>query len=864
MIDTEADSDRPFLSLAPAARSRYKWLVVFAAGLTLVYIGATVWMALVAYRDFGASLSPLSRFTEASAVIGELDEAMTMSARMAAATGDHQWEDRYRQLEPKLDAAIQQARTDAPGAFAGDGARQADEANRALVAIEHRALELTRLGQRSAASALLSSADYHSAKATYADGLRRIRSALGASSSVQLTSLRLHVKWSLVAAAAALPILVIAWIGAVRAERGYAAARRAAESDLRASETRYRSLFQSNPQPMWVYDPATLRFLTVNDAAVENYGYSHDEFLAMTIADIRPPEDLPRLRETVAHAAKQGFDASGIWSHRKRDGTFIDVDIRSHKVDFLGRPAKLVLAHDVTEQRRAEAATRLQSAALNAAANAIVITDRHGSIDWVNPAFTSLTGYALDEALGRNPRELVKSGVHDRAFYTDLWKTILAGDVWRGEMTNRRKDGTLYVVEETITLVKDASGATSHFIAIKRDLTAEKQLQAQFLQVQKMETVGRLAGGIAHDFNNLLTVINGTADLASARLAEDDPLRADLKDIHEAGERAAALTRQLLAFSRKQIMNPIVLDLRAVVADMRSMLQRLIGEDVELVVVASEGAGRVKADLGQIQQVVLNLAVNARDAMPAGGTLTIEIRDVDVGLEDVATHPASRPGPRVMLAVSDSGVGMDDTTRLRVFEPFFTTKQSGQGTGLGLATVYGIVTQSGGSIRVDSQPDRGTTFTIHLPRLDEALPEGQLEAPSTPVAGTETILVVEDEEALRAVARRMLESAGYTVLLARNGREALQVLDRHDGTVHLVLTDVVMPGISGPELVARLAVLYPEIRVLYTSGYTDDAILRRGITTGVAHFIGKPYSLGELPRKVRAVLDKTSVEAPAE
>ena len=514
-------------------------------------------------------------------------------------------------------------------------------------------------------------------------------------------------------------------------------------------------------------------------------------------------------------------------------------------------------ASDRRARRATEAELRLLSAALNAAADAVVITDRKGMIAWVNPAFTAIAGYSTEEALGRKPGDLVKSGVHPPEFYKDLWHTILAGHVWRGEITNRRKGRQLYPEAQTITPVKDARGEVTHFVAIKRDLTVEKQLQAQFLQAQKMETVGQLAGGIAHDFNNLITAINGTADLASLGLRQGDPLRTDFERIRKTGERAASLTRQLLAFSRKQFMAPEVLDLNAVVTDMQDMLQRLLGEDIELMVMPAQSGGSVLVDRGQVEQLVMNLAVNARDAMPDGGALTIETDDVELDDSYAATHPSVNPGPHVMLAVSDTGVGMGEAIRSRIFEPFFTTKGPGKGTGLGLAMVYGIVKQSGGSIWVYSEPGKGTTFKIYLPRVEGVQPPREPPPRPTPTAvtGTETILVVEDEEFLRELAARMLQMAGYTVLTASDGEEALQLLGRYDSPVHLVLTDVVMPGISGRELATRLATSHASVKVLYTSGYTDDVILRHGLLDRTTHFLSKPYSMDDLTRKVREALD---------
>jgi two-component system cell cycle sensor histidine kinase/response regulator CckA len=505
--------------------------------------------------------------------------------------------------------------------------------------------------------------------------------------------------------------------------------------------------------------------------------------------------------------------------------------------------------------RAAEAELRLLHAAVNAAVDAVVITDRAGTIVWVNPAFTTITGFTAEEAIGRNPRDLVKSGAHPAEFFTDLWNTLLAGKVWHGEITNRRKDGRRYPEEQSITPIKDASGGISHFVAIKRDLTAEKQTQEQLFQAQKMESIGLLAGGIAHDFNNLITTINVTADLASVRLREDDRLRADFDRIREAGERAASLTRQLLAFGRRQMMTREVLCLAEVVAKMQDMLSRLIGEDIELTMALSDGQGSVLADRGQLEQVIMNLALNARDAMPTGGALTIETRDVELDETFAGTHSLVCAGPHVMLAVSDAGVGMDADTQARIFEPFFTTKEVGKGTGLGLATVYGIVKQSGGSIWVYSAPGSGTTFKIYLPRVHGVQPSPQARPTAVAMRGTETILVVEDEEVLRILTRRLLEMVGYTVLTAGSGEEALLALARHGGPVHLVLTDVVMPGITGRELAVRLETTHPGLKVLYTSGYTDDVILRKGLLDRTNNFISKPFSMKDLTRKVRQVLD---------
>jgi two-component system cell cycle sensor histidine kinase/response regulator CckA len=390
---------------------------------------------------------------------------------------------------------------------------------------------------------------------------------------------------------------------------------------------------------------------------------------------------------------------------------------------------------------------------------------------------------------------------------------------------------------------------------VQNNLEELKQTQAQLLQAQKMEAIGRLAGGIAHDFNNLLTVITGFSDiLLHRRLDDGDPLRQPIEEIHKAGKRATSLTGQLLAFSRKQVLQPKVLDLNAVATDAEKMLRCLIGEDIDLVTVLAPELGPVKADPGQIEQVIVNLTINARDAMPQGGKLTIETADVELDEDYARQHIGVEPGPYVMLAVSDTGVGMDEETQAHLFEPFFTTKE--EGTGLGLSTAYGIVKQSGGHIWVYSEPGQGTTFKIYLPRVEEAAESLKLSAAPTKLPqGSETVLVVEDDNGVRTLARDVLEVEGYTVLEARDGLEALLICEQHEGPIHLMVTDVVMPGMNGRQLAEHLASLHPEMKMLYISSYTDKAIVRHGVLELGLAFLQKPFTPGALARKVRQVLD---------
>jgi signal transduction histidine kinase len=390
---------------------------------------------------------------------------------------------------------------------------------------------------------------------------------------------------------------------------------------------------------------------------------------------------------------------------------------------------------------------------------------------------------------------------------------------------------------------------------MQRDVSEQRHLEEQFRQAQKMEAVGQLAGGIAHDFNNLLTAILGNTQLLLRDLPPGDAKRGDVEEIRKASERAASLTRQLLAYSRRQMLQPEVLDLNVVVAEMDKMLRRLIGEHIALVTSLAPDLGRVRADPNQIEQVIVNLAVNARDAMPEGGKLTIQTCNVELDDSFTQAHLGSVPGSYALLTVTDTGAGMDASVRAHLFEPFFTTKEVGKGTGLGLATVYGIVKQSGGYISVYSEPAHGTAFKIYLPRISPA-PSSSVPQPKTGAArGSETILVVEDESAVLTLSRRALEAQGYVVLAASDGPAALRLVERHGGTIHLLVTDVVMPGLSGHELAGKLAVLRPGIRVLYMSGYPGDAVVQHGTLPEGSAFLQKPFSPDGLARKVRDVLD---------
>jgi PAS domain S-box-containing protein len=489
--------------------------------------------------------------------------------------------------------------------------------------------------------------------------------------------------------------------------------------------------------------------------------------------------------------------------------------------------------------------------------DAVVIVNEDGEIVYVNSRTEQVFGYPRDDLLGQPVGILVPERFREqhrihRIGYIAAPRVRPMGAGL--DLYGRRRDGREFPVEISLSPLEGPRGRlVASFI---RDVSERRNLEAQLRQAQKMEGIGRLAGGVAHDFNNLLTVIMGQCDLLLRRLSKGDATRRPVDEIRSAGERAASLTRQLLAFSRRKVLEPKVLDLNTVVTGMVPMLRRLIGEDIDLATALDPDLGPVRTDPGQIEQVIMNLAVNARDAMPRGGKITIETANVALDEGYARHHVAVRPGPYVRLSVSDTGVGMDAATQARIFEPFFTTKEPGKGTGLGLATVYGVVKQSGGSIWVYSEPGQGTTFKIYLPRVGEAV-EAAAPAESLPAPrrGAETVLLVEDEGGVRAVAREILETQGYTVLEAASPRDALQICERHEGEIHLLLTDAVMPEMNGATLAARAAALRPGMRVLYMSGYPPDAIAHYGVLDVGVAYLQKPFTVQSLATKIREVLD---------
>jgi two-component system, cell cycle sensor histidine kinase and response regulator CckA len=601
-----------------------------------------------------------------------------------------------------------------------------------------------------------------------------------------------------------------------------------------------------------------------NPAAEQMFGWKLAEVLGRKIPYV--PAARAEEHLLLVEVLAQGGRVSGFETQRmRRDESLIDVTLSTAVLpggELRGGephlPATIAVLEDISARKRAEAEKLLLNTAIEQSADAVVISDPDGSIQYVNPAFCSMTGYARAEAVGHRTN-LLNSGRHDAAFYRELWRTILGGQTWRGEFENKRKDGTIIPMEAVITPVRGPRGEISSYICIQHDVTERRSLERQFLQAQKFEAIGQLAGGIAHDFNNVLAAILGMAELAQLEAPEGTRVRERLEKIcHHAG-RAVALTRQLLAFSRQQQLERRDLNLNMCVAEITSLLSESLGSDIEVRTQLASGLAGVHADPAQIEQVLMNLCVNSRDAMPDGGTLTIATENTRLDELSARLQPSAKPGFYVRLSVSDTGMGMDAATLERIFEPFFTTKPQGRGTGLGLATVYGIVKQHGGFVEVTSSPGQGSVFRISLPSASPAEEESASKSEGEPVrGGNETILLAEDHEGLRELIRESLESLGYSVVMARDGLEAVELFERGRGEVALLVLDVIMPRLRGPEAYKRIRELDPTVPVLFCTGYSSDTALVETLSSH--HVLHKPYPARDLARMVRSLLDLRAAE----
>ena len=604
-----------------------------------------------------------------------------------------------------------------------------------------------------------------------------------------------------------------------------------------------------------------------NKGAERIFGYLPEEIIGKNVLVLIPPayqDEEPRILERIKNGERiQHYETVRV----RKDGTLIDVSLTVSPVrDGTGRIVAISkIARDVTERNRIRQSLRRQEAQLQCLSDAnvmgLTLCDLHGTVHDANDAFLRMTGYSRRELEEGKLRwtELTAPDFHslDARAVDQLRKHRVSRPYDKEYL---RKDGSRLSVLVGASMVPGSEELCATFVL---DMSDRRRLEEQLRHAQRMEVVGRLAGGVAHDFNNLLTPILGYCELLQEAMPPDAPYREDLDEIKKAGERAAGLTRQLLAFSRKQVLQPRVIELNDAITQIQKLLSRVIGEDVALNLHLAPGIGRIKVDPGQLEQILMNLAVNSRDAMPSGGTLTIETSRASLDEEYAHTHPEVVPGPHLVLAVSDTGVGMSKETMGHLFEPFFTTKKLGQGTGLGLATVYGIIKQSLGHVFVYSELGRGTTFKIYFPRVDEQASDLSLpvQAPK-PDRGTETLLLVEDDKALRMFATRVLREKGYLVLEAGVGAEALMVAKGHPGPIHLLITDVVMPGMSGREVAEQLVAARPRTKVLFISGYTENAIVHHGVLDEDMTLLEKPFNQETLSRKVRQVLDGRGTGSP--
>ena len=764
-----------------------------------------------------------------------------------------------------------------------------------------------------------------------------------------------------------------------------------AEQELRDKEEKYRQVIEYAGQSIFVAQDGCIKFQ--NPRTLSITGYTEDDLQSRPFVEFVHPED----REMVVDRYKRRIAGeeltdSTTWRILIASGEERWVEVNSVRIDWEGEPATLNFMSDITARKRAEQELNILSEVVKNSPQYIVITDPNGAIEYINPAFSKVTGYTSEEVIGQNPR-ILQSGETPDEVYEDLWSTVLSGKLWRGKLKNRRKDGSLFWERATISPITDSEGEINHLVAVKEDITermdSEEALRAsevkfetafrsspdsititnlhtglivetnegfvrlmeyelnetigrttldlglwaepeqrdefvallqsdgsvtgcearlraksgiikdteisaelidikgeqhllavtrditqrkkteqelrekesELLQSQKLEAIGQLAGGVAHDFNNMLGIIIGYGDLALTKMDPDDPLRKNLENINNAAQRAARLTQQLLIFSRKQTIQPVAMNVNEAVKGTGKLLHRLIGEEVELKIDLAERAGVIEADPGQIDQILVNLAVNARDAMPEGGELTIETDEVEVTAERIIHIEDIDPGPYVRITISDTGTGMSEATISHIFEPFFTTKAKGRGTGLGLSTVYGIVKQSGGFIHIESELGKGSSFEVLFPRF-EGITEAEDSEDRLDHSGCagKTILVVEDDPAFRQMVIEMLTEFQCDVIEARSGNAALFECEKREESIDAMLTDVVMPGMSGAELADRVSALQPEMKVVYMSGYTDDAIGKHGVLDPDVHFIEKPFTADALAKKFKELFETMDSE----
>ncbi len=633
--------------------------------------------------------------------------------------------------------------------------------------------------------------------------------------------------------------------------------RKQTEIDLSESENRFRSLIdQLENIPVQGYDKD--RKITYwNKASTEIYGYSRAEAVGQQLEGLIIP---PQMRTEVIESTNRRLEKgkaipSGKIILQNKKGS--DVPIYSSHImhtNASGDNEMFCIDIDLRLLQQSEDKVRQLVAAVEQSGETIVITNTNAIIEYANPAFTAVTGYSQDEAIGQNPR-ILNSGEQDKSVYAEMWKTITSGKTWQGRFVNKKKDGNRFVEDVTISPILNSAGKIVNYVAAKRDITEQLQVQEKYQQAQKMEEIGQLAGGVAHDFNNMLAIIIGQVEVALLKVDPQDPIRRRLNEINVAANRSADLTRQLLGFARQQTHHPEELNLNDTIATTLAMLKRLIGEQLEINWQPEAVHPITKIDPGHFNQILTNLIINARDAITGTGVITVKTQRLFFDETFCNSHPGSHPGEYVQVDISDTGCGIKEDIIDKIFDPFFTTKEVGEGTGLGLSMVFGLVKQNNGYIIVNSIPNQGTTFSIYFPSPKTTATSLELTKSNNLICGSATILIVEDEFSLLDITKSILTEAGYSVLTASDPLTAIQLAENHQGTIQLLLTDVVLPKMSGVELSDYLTEIRPGIKTLYMSGYPQDNL---GQKKGAVELLPKPFSAAKLTQKVRDVLDMPS------
>lgn len=623
-----------------------------------------------------------------------------------------------------------------------------------------------------------------------------------------------------------------------------------------AATKRLAAIIERSQNEIYLFDQETLKFKYVNQGALKNLQYTSEEIQNLTPLNFKPLFNENSFRQLIAPLVNNEQEILTFQTvHQRHDKSLYPVEVHLQLIDDGSQRVFLAVVFDISERKKTEGVNERLLSAIAQVGESVLITDIKGNIEYANPAAEKIAGYTKEEVIGANPR-IFSSGEQDREFYRNLWSTILAGKTWKGRLRNRRKDGSLYTESATISPVFDPKGEIVNFVAVKRDISEYLKLEAQFQQAQKMESIGRLAGGVAHDFNNMLGAILGFTELALDKIDQDSPIRDDLKEVLDAAERSALITRQLLAFARKQTIAPQILNLNDNIKNILKMLQRLIGEDIRLVWRPAGDLWRVRIDPSQIDQILANLCVNARDAISGVGTIIIETSNVFLNEINFIHHFGFTPGNYVLVEISDTGCGIPKELLDHIFEPFFTTKEVGKGTGLGLAMIYGIIKQNNGFISVYSEPGCGTSFKIYFPSCaSESISPVKEKSKESKQGVGETILIVEDEAAILRLTEKILSKAGYTVLAASSPGAAITLARENKTKIQLLISDAIMPEMNGRDLAQLLNTMIPNLKFLLMSGYTTNAISAQGMLDHGTNFIQKPFSSDGLLVKVRELLE---------